>query len=179
MLNYKKISLGLLLLLVLASCDSNFDKETEIKNDVISLIQDEYSQIEKNTPNLTKIEYKDVGLYRDINTNYVEESGDYAQLGMINLTYYVNNNDINKIVAVFDSQKVKGLSEYFYKKGKLIFVQKIKTSNNPNDALTTKLYFKNNNLLQCGDKKIVTSVCKKEATNVLRDAIVYYQYRKD
>lgn len=148
----------------------------EVDNEIL-FIRKHYSKINQNLKKYKKLEFLDIGLYKDINpARYSVEGSKLYNVAMINSYKYFDHNSIRKIVVTFNSQDDFQQSEYYVWNDQLFFVFKSRTtflkprwSNDLTEddkaILENRYYISNNKLIRWLDPK------KQEVTNEKKLAI--------
>jgi len=175
MLNCNKVMLSIFVLITFSSCENLTYKTCNASH--VSSIKHEYNQVEQHIKYSIKENYKDVNLYKDINSIYSIEGSKLYRLAMINVEKYIYKKDTIKIVVRLESQDRNLVSEYFYKNKQLFFVYKNMKNKNGKKDTEDRFYFENKQMIKWlhGDKNMqnITPKWLKEKQIILHDSLVY------
>jgi hypothetical protein len=87
-----------------------------------------FSEINENINQCRKVEYADIKVCKDVNpTQYSMEGEKIYRLASVNMSKFIEDQQLVKVVLDFNGDRENLTSEYYFKNGNLFFVDKAKT----------------------------------------------------
>lgn len=139
-------------------------------------IRDWFREINANMDRYRKVEFPDIKVYKDLNPDhYSMEGAAIYRLGKIDMTRFFKGDQLVKVVLKFYGDREDLTSEYYIRKGRLFFVDKVKIiydrpkwnngfKESERSVLKNRFYFKDNHLIKClaEEKTALRSIGKED-----------------